>query len=94
MYANQVPQQQPGRALDAPTPATFHGGIQRACERLASLSSNYESLIQRLNGPRPVGAGTESKEQREPSTSDFMQIAHKLLSELESQFQELASTIG
>lgn len=78
-----------------PTKPTFHGGARTICERLAGLASNYEVLIQRLNGPRPSNAiQGDGKEQREPATFEFMEIAHKLLTELESQYQELASSIG
>lgn len=77
-----------------PSPQNIHSSTRAICERLASLASSYESLIQRISGPRPVANEAQTKEQREPSTLEFVDIAHRLLSTLESQYQDLASSIG
>ena len=89
-----------GQALQAAPNATparpsIHPLTTELGQRIYGVSCRLDKTLARLRGSQPVAEGTSSsKQDREISTNEFIQLCHQAMNRVEEQLSELEQVVG
>jgi hypothetical protein len=81
--------------LPAPTPQQqLHPALADLTMFLNNAREALQAVLNRIQGPQPLSAENTPKSDRDPSTLEYIQFAHRQIAIINLQIQQIADSIG